>query len=351
MDTDVEMTKRDRDEVGPAVELIEASPLHSRLLQQNRCFAVSLVVSLLVLLYFTSTQYQAQVDRPLEAPSDQAVEDGDIKVNLDASAVADGANRVKKHSHHGYSLNATTGKGATDATASDTKIQEWLDAVVSLGDGVKFEVVQQLKHDKSSFTEGLAFVDGVLYESVGMYQQSALLVLNATSGETLERYDMSGIYFAEGLTHVDGKLIQLTYKRSTGFIYDIKDLSTKPKTFEFHSTTGEGWGLTYDPVHHELIMSDGSEFLHFWDPDTMLQKRKVAVSLLDGSLANNINELEYWRGRIIANVWYRDILLVIHPETGKTEKEYGETKPVCPNAKLNLFDLNQEFFVLFRRYD
>ena len=81
--------------------------------------------------------------------------------------------------------------------------------------------------------------------------------------------------------------------------------------------------MTYDPKKHELIESDGSQFLHFWDPDTMVEKRKVSVTRLDGSDANNINELEYWRGRVLANIWYTDILLVIHPESGIVEKEYG----------------------------
>lgn len=314
MDADVEMVKRDRDDVGPAIELNAISPTESRLFQQNRWFAAAMVVSLSVLLFFVQTQYQEEVDRPLDVPSDKPIEEGDIKVNLDVAAAAKASSHLKPHYHHSYNMNKSKG--------SD-KVQEWLDATVTLRDGVKYEVVQQLRHDKSSFTEGLVYVDGLLYESVGLVGESALLVLNATTGDTLERHDLQRKYFAEGLAHVDGKLIQLSYQLSTGFIHDIKDLAAKPKTFEFHTYTGEGWGLTYDPVKHELIVSDGSEYLLFWDPDTFKEKRRVAVKRLSGETANNINELEYWRGRVIANVWYKDFLLVIHPETGQVEKEYG----------------------------
>ena len=206
----------------------------------------------------------------------------------------------------------------------DETVKKWLDSKVSLHDGIKYEVISQLEHDKESFTEGLCFADGKLYESVGLWKQSALLVLDPKTGATLERFPMESKYFAEGLTYVNGKLIQLTYKFREGFIYDANNLAATPTKFRFNCTTNEGWGLTYDPNKHELIESDGSEFLHFWDPETMVQKRKVPVERLDGSVANNINELEFWRGRVLANIWYTDIILVIHPETGIVEKEYGK---------------------------
>ena len=206
----------------------------------------------------------------------------------------------------------------------DEKVKKWLDAKVTLRDGIKYEVVRQLQHDRESFTEGLCYAEGKLYESVGLWKKSAVLVLDPETGSTLERYPMDSKYFAEGLTYVNGKLIQLTYKHREGFIYDADNLAATPTTFGFNCTTNEGWGLTYDPTKHELIESDGSEFLHFWDPETMTEKRKVSVTRLGGSIANNINELEYWRGRVLANIWYTDILLVIHPETGIVEKEYGK---------------------------
>ena len=134
---------------------------------------------------------------------------------------------------------------------------------------------------------------------------------------------MEAKYFGEGLTYVNGKLIQLTYTAKKGFIYKVDNLGGEPETFDFNTTTGEGWGLTYDSRQHELVVSDGSEFLHFWDPDTLKPLRKLKVQRLDGSLAKNMNELEYWRGRILANIWYQDTICVINHRTGKVEKEYG----------------------------
>jgi glutamine cyclotransferase len=143
-------------------------------------------------------------------------------------------------------------------------------------------------------------------------------------------YPLSSKYFGEGLCYVDGKFIQLTYKAKTGFIYDAYDLEKIPATFTYSSTTNEGWGLTYDKRRQELIESDGSEYLHFWDPRTfntsgdIQELRKVKVTRQDGSAAKNINELEWWMGRVVANVWYQDVILVINPATGVVEKEYGK---------------------------
>ena len=171
--------------------------------------------------------------------------------------------------------------------------------------------------------EGLTFFDGKLYESVGLNKQSAVLVLDPDTGETLETIQMESEYFGEGLTFYDGKLIQLTYKALTGFVYDANDLTKKPQSFQYKTTTNEGWGLTYDPYKNELIVSDGSAFLHFWDPKTFQQIRKHQIMRLDGSKARQINELEFWRGRVVANVWYEHVLLIINPNTGLVEKEYG----------------------------
>jgi glutamine cyclotransferase len=116
----------------------------------------------------------------------------------------------------------------------------------------------------------------------------------------------------------------LTYKRKTGFIFDATDFSVEPQSFHYETTTGEGWGLTYNPAKHELIVSDGSKYLHFWDANTTKPLRKLEVKRQNSVRTYNINELEWWRGRVLANVWFKDIILVINPETGIVEKEYGE---------------------------
>jgi glutaminyl-peptide cyclotransferase len=172
--------------------------------------------------------------------------------------------------------------------------------------------------------EGLTFNRGVLYESTGVNGQSGVRKLDPKTGETLDSVPMATKYFGEGLTYVNGKLIQLTYKQRKGFIYNASDLHQPPTEFSYQTTTGEGWGLTYDAANRQLIVSDGSPYLMFWDPNTFAEKKRLLVKRQNGQNATNINELEYWRGRVVANIWYEDTIVVINPETGIVEKEYGK---------------------------
>jgi len=180
---------------------------------------------------------------------------------------------------------------------------------------------------------------GKLYESVGLNKQSAILVLDENTGETLETYPMASKYFGEGLTYYKGLLIQLTYKARKGFMYDVNHLDSPPREFDFDTTTKEGWGFTYDEKRDELIVSDGSAFLHFWDPTTFQQKRKHQIMRLDGTPAIRINELEYWRDRVVANVWFEHVLLIINPVSGLVEKEYGMFNNNCLSTMILVFDL------------
>ncbi|KAL7578223.1 hypothetical protein ACA910_012646 [Epithemia clementina (nom. ined.)] len=214
----------------------------------------------------------------------------------------------------------------SEPSADYLKVQQWLDAKVTLADGIMYEIIDQLHHDKNAFTEGLCFVDGRLFESTGLVGESYLKELDPETGDVIKEWPLHKEDFGEGLAFVDGSFFQLTYRQHKGYKYNINKLSARPEEFEFESTTGEGWGLTYDPVANELIESDGSNFLHFWDPVTMKQKRKVQVHRMDGQKAKNINELEMWRGRVLANVWFQDIILVINPKTGVVEKEYDFSK-------------------------
>jgi len=159
-----------------------------------------------------------------------------------------------------------------------------------------------------------------------MYGQSSIRKLDPETGKMLESFPLDSKYFGEGLSYVDGKLYVLTYQKKTGFIFDAQNFSIPPQIFTFETTTGEGWGMTYDASKHELIVSDGSSYLHFWDPDTLQEKRKLEVMGRGNENRDNINELEVWRGRVLANVWFKDIILVINPETGVVEKEYGKTR-------------------------
>lgn len=215
----------------------------------------------------------------------------------------------------------TTSTDGEENTASSDDLHEWIASKVTLNDGKKYEVVDQLVHDKTSFTEGLMFVDGRLFESAGLYGKSNLQELDPNTGETIQVIEVPKV-FAEGLTYAPGRLIQLTYKAKKGFVYNFYNLTEPPSEFSFSTITGEGWGMTYMEETNELVVSDGSEYLLFWNADTFEETRRVKVTRQNGVSSRNINELEYWRGKILANVWFQDCILVIDPDSGDVEKEY-----------------------------
>jgi len=175
-----------------------------------------------------------------------------------------------------------------------------------------WHLVKEFPHARGSFTEGLVLdTKGRLIESSGSYGQSTLAIRDLASGKILKSVPLPGRYFGEGATIVGDHIVQLTWREGIGFVYDLE---LKPlRQFNF---TGEGWGLTYDG--QRLIQSDGSAQLYFVDPQTYAEIGHVGVH--DGAAEiYNLNELEYVRGRIYANVWHSDRVAVIVPETGQVE--------------------------------
>jgi len=171
-------------------------------------------------------------------------------------------------------------------------------------------VVASYPHDSTSFTQGLVWADGELLESTGLTGQSKLLRVELATGAWLQWHYLASQYFGEGLTLWADTLIQLTWQNNTAFVYD----STTFAELGQHSYTGEGWGLTHDG--RRLIMSDGSSYLFFRDPDTFEVLAQVQV-LDDGGPVENLNELEYIQGRVWANVWLTDYIVRIDPVTGQ----------------------------------
>ena len=173
-----------------------------------------------------------------------------------------------------------------------------------------YRVVKAYPHDSQAFTQGLIYLDGYLYESTGLNGHSTLREVDLESGRVLREVDVPQQYFAEGLTNWGSTLIQLTWKKNVAFVYDRATFRLL-KTFHY---PWEGWGLTQDGKH--LIMSDGSETIHFLDPDTFKQVRKIRVTDR-GKPVQNLNELEYIHGEIYANVWMSNRIARISPSTGK----------------------------------
>lgn len=207
--------------------------------------------------------------------------------------------------------------------------EKWLNSIVTINDGPLFEVVRTLSHDRGAFIEGLAYARGQLYESTGLNGKSSIRKLNPFTGEVIESFPLNDEYFGEGLTVVLGKAIQLTWKHQVGFIYNVGDLSKAPRTFQFTSTRNEGWGLAYSHELKEIAMSDGSDYIHFWDPRNLTETRRIQVKRQNGADSSNINELEFFHGRLLANVWMQDVIISINPMTGEVDKEYGEIMCSC----------------------
>ncbi len=173
-----------------------------------------------------------------------------------------------------------------------------------------YEIIEEYPHDPAAFTQGLTWHDGFLYEGTGRNGQSTLRKVALESGELLQRHNLGRRYFGEGIAIRDGLVYQLTWQSHIGFIYDLE-------TFEQQETffvAGEGWGITFDDEH--LIISDGSATLRFLDPTTQSEVRRLTVMLNDQPVSY-LNELEFIKGEIWANVWYQDVILRIDPQSGK----------------------------------
>jgi len=175
---------------------------------------------------------------------------------------------------------------------------------------LRVNVLRKFSHDRSAFTQGLVWHQGRLYESTGQNGSSTLRRVNPQTGDVEKRIDIAADYFGEGLALVDRRLIMLTWKEETAFVHDL-DSFNRVDSYRY---TGEGWGLAFDG--RRLVMSNGSDELTFRDPQTF-EPRGVLRVTLRGSPLDRLNELEWVEGAIYANVWERDFIVRIDPETGR----------------------------------
>lgn len=173
-----------------------------------------------------------------------------------------------------------------------------------------YTVVNSFPHDPEAFTQGLVYRDGVLYESTGLNGRSSLRKVRLETGEVLQKHNVDHRYFAEGLTDWGSRLVQLTYTTNVGFVYDLSTFAVQ-RTFSY---SGQGWGLAHDS--RRLIMSDGTSALRFLDPDTFRETGRVTVRDGDRPI-ENLNELEYVKGDVYANVWTTDRIAIISPTSGQ----------------------------------
>lgn len=180
---------------------------------------------------------------------------------------------------------------------------------------LKYKIVNTFPHDKKDFTEGLEFYNDTLYESTGQEGASFIKKYDYKTGKVFKKIDLDSKYFGEGITFINGKLFQLTYKTKKGFIYDAKTLKLE-KTFDYEKDI-EGWGMTNDGK--QIYQTDGTEKI--WKVDPATQKMVDYINVYSGtSKIKAVNELEWIDGKIYANVWFKDAIAVINPNSGAVEE-------------------------------
>jgi glutamine cyclotransferase len=173
-----------------------------------------------------------------------------------------------------------------------------------------YQIVRSFPHDPQAFTQGLVYHDGFLYEGTGLNGKSSIRKVRLENGEVVQIQPIESRYFGEGIAIHGKQLIQLTWQTEVGFVYDLATFQ-RQGTFTYK---GEGWGLTADGGR--LIMSDGTEWLRFIDPDTLKETGRVPVKE-NGRPVTQVNELEMVKGELYANVWGTDRIARISPKTGE----------------------------------
>ncbi len=180
-------------------------------------------------------------------------------------------------------------------------------------------VVNKYPHTANAFTEGFLMHDGFLYEGTGNYNESRLIKSELKTGKIIQEKAVAGDVFGEGITILNGKLYQLSYKSGRGFVYNANTFE-RLREFTFAFATNEGWGLTHSDT--ELIAGDGSNVLYFIDPKELTVSRTLSVFDHTGSV-EGINELEYRDGTIYANIYTTATIIAIDAATGKVTDRYA----------------------------
>jgi glutamine cyclotransferase len=177
-----------------------------------------------------------------------------------------------------------------------------------------YEIIGEFPHDMEAFTQGLEFYNGFLYEGTGQKGKSSLKRIKWETGEALVSVDLDYNYFGEGITVMDDKIYQLTWKSKTGFVYDAETLE-RLESFQYGKSQ-EGWGLCNDGA--KIYKSDGTEKIWILDPQSLVEEDYIQI-VTNKSLFNKANELEFVEGKIYANVWQKESMMIINAQSGAIE--------------------------------
>ena len=173
----------------------------------------------------------------------------------------------------------------------------------------KANIIKKYKHDPSAFTQGLVYQNDHFFESTGGWGSSEIRKINKHTGKVINFNKMQSKYFGEGITIYDNKIFQVTWKSNKGFVYDINNF----KLLDDFNIYGQGWGLTNDG--QSLILSDGSEKIYYLNPQNFEIEKTISVSV-NGNKLIYINELEFIRGEIWANIWKSNDIITVNPLSG-----------------------------------
>jgi len=173
----------------------------------------------------------------------------------------------------------------------------------------KANIIKKYKHDPSAFTQGLVYQNDHFFESTGGWGSSEIRKINKHTGKVINFNKLQSKYFGEGLTIYDDKIFQVTWKSNKGFVYDINNF----KILDDFNIYGQGWGLTNDG--QSLILSDGSEKIYYLNPKNFEIEKTISVSV-NGNKLIYINELEFIRGEIWANIWKSNDIITVNPLSG-----------------------------------
>ncbi len=188
-----------------------------------------------------------------------------------------------------------------------------------------YTVVREYPHDPEAYTQGIQYAKGWLYEGTGNYGRSSLRRVELETGQVRQVRDLDESFFGEGITVFDDQIYQITYRSQVGFVYDRESFEEIRRVYYQNR---EGWGLTNNG--EELIMSDGTNVIYFLDPEMFTINRQIEV-YHDRGPAESLNELEYIRGKIWANRYYTDEIVIIDPATGKVEGRV-DLKGILPSS-------------------
>ncbi|MFO7672350.1 MAG: glutaminyl-peptide cyclotransferase [Lutibacter sp.] len=177
-----------------------------------------------------------------------------------------------------------------------------------------YKIINTYPHDKGAYTQGLEFLNGFLYEGTGKKGSSSIRKVELKTGKVLQQKDIDEQYFGEGITIFNNKLYQLTWQSGVGFVYDLNTFEQE-KTFNY-TKSREGWGLTHNG--EKLIKTDGTEFIWFLNPETLVEESYIEVYTNERKV-EKLNELEFVNGLIYANIWQQNTILMVNPNTGKVE--------------------------------